>query len=548
MAASKRRNRRKNRGNHAQPSSMPMAMGSPVSELIGRYVVGDGQITLFRSRSWVKTVDETIPDYEFYDRLRRGKAKGYTLGGLFAKRIERVIASWVLGGGVTVTLADDEAPDAAAEYTNSALEAFVAGLLDAGQDNSDAEQPLTDDDDRTGSQLMATYKDALGLGDQYLIINADASLSMPSPDTVTVKRDPLNYRRVVSVAVQTRLDGHVITDEYRADGRTVTVKKGERVLSTQQYQNLLGVIPVVHVAYDRSGNETYGHPIHEELRPLYDQYDDLIYKQLDGAKLLGNPLLTFAGMEDINAVINANDTAEDDQYYDKDGNLTNRKQLKIDSNAVLLIGKGGSASFTAPPVGFTEDTKTALKSLFLLLLDHTGIPEFIWGGEMGSARASSDTQMSQFVKDIEGWRLDAGGWIVRLCKLWLMTKALTDPQIVVGRLALEWPPLVQEDKEIRLKYVELGRKESLLSDETALGLLDLVDDPAAEAEAARAEAKQRQEDMMAQNETMAFGRTLAQAEQEPAAVQQMEVTRPPLDWHVIDAVRELRDNLLWEES
>ena len=277
-------------------------------------MAGDAQSTLFRSRSWVKTADETIPDYEFYDRLRRGKAKGYTLGGLFAKRIERVIASWVLGGGVVVELADDDGlGEEERLYTNGLLHEFAESLLDAGADYSDPDQPSTDADDRNCSRLMSAYKDALGLGDQYIILNADASISLPSPDTVTVRRDILDYRRVVSVTVETRLDGYVMTDEYRADGRTVTVKKGDKILSTQQYENLLGVIPVVHIAHDRSGNETYGHPIHEELKPLYDQYDDLIYKQLDGAKLLGNPLLTFAGMEDINAVINANDTATDDR-------------------------------------------------------------------------------------------------------------------------------------------------------------------------------------------------------------------------------------------
>lgn len=499
-----------------------------VSELIGRVAMPDGQTSFYLSRLRAfKTVDETIPDYEFYDRLRRCKARGYTLGGLFAKRIERVIASWVLGGGLTVKLYEapatsDEPTADGDDYTNTLLSEFISGLLDAGQDNSDPDQPLTDDDDRTSSLLMSAYKDALGLGDQYIIVNADGSLSVASPDTVKVKRDVLNYKRVLSVTIETRMDGYVITDEYRADGRTVTIKKGNELLSATQYQNLLGVIPVVHIAHDRSGNETNGHPIHEELLPLYDQYDDLIFKQLDGAKLLGNPLLTFAGMEDINAVRNANQPIDTETYVDRDGNEVDRPQLNIDSNAVLLIGKGGSASFTSPPVGFTEDTKTALKSLFLLLLDHTGIPEFVWGGEMSSARASSDTQMQQFAKDITGWRQDAGGWIVRLCKLWLATKALTDPQIVVGRLALEWPPLIQEDKEIRLKQIEFGRKESLLRGETALQLLDLVDDPKTEVEAAEKEADQRQEKAMANNETLAFGGALDRASQEPAAVQQMD--------------------------
>lgn len=515
MAAGKRQ-QRKQRQRAARVAER--VSQETVSELIGRYVVGDAQMTLFRSRSYVETVDETIPDYEFYDRLRRCKAKGYTLGGLFAKRIERVIASWVLGGGVKVELADDSLTEEERQYTDELLHEFVEGLLDAGRDHGSPDQMLTDDDDQTNSLLLSTYKDALGLGDQYIIVNADGSLSIPSPDTVSVRRDPLNYKRVLAVRVEIRVDGYVVTDEYRADGRTVIIRKGEQILSAQQYQNLLGVIPVVHIAHDRSGNETHGHPIHEELLPLYDQYDDLIYKQLDGAKLLGNPLLTFAGMEDINAVINANDPATDDTYYDKDGNLASRKQLNIDSNAVLLIGKGGSASFTAPPRGFTEDTKTALKSLFLLLLDHTGIPEFVWGGEMSSARASSDTQKEQFAKDIEAWRLDAGGWIIRLCKLWLMTKALTDPQIIVSRLSMEWPPLVQEDKELKLKQIEFGRQDNLLTSETALGLLDLVDNPAAEIVAANAEAQRRQAQAMAMNDTMAFGNTLASASS--AAAQQ----------------------------
>lgn len=539
MAAGKRQQRKQRQhltkvAQRVSRSAELTSKQETVSELIGRVAMPDaGQANLYLSRMRAyTTVDQTIPDYEFYDRLRRCKARGYTLGGLFAKRIERVIASWTLGGGVTVELY--EAPpsassgDAVAEpaeandYTNTVLSEFITGLLDAGRDHSDEDQPLTDDDDRTNSLLLSIYKDALGLGDQYVIVNADASLSVASPETVTVRRDVLNYKRVLSVTIETRMEGYVITDEYRADGRTVTIKRGNELLSATQYQNLLGVIPVVHIAHDRSGNETNGHPIHEELLPLYDQYDDLIFKQLDGAKLLGNPLLTFAGMKDINAVMNANQPLSAETYVDRDGNEVDRPQLKIDSNAVLMIGEGGSASFTSPPVGFTEDTKTALKSLFLLLLDHTGIPEFVWGGEMSSARASSDTQMQQFTKDISAWRQDAGGWIVRLCKLWLMTKALTDPQITVGRLALKWPPLIQEDKEIRLKQIEFGRKESLLRGETALQLLDLVDDPQTEVEGAQKEADQRQQQMMANNETMAFGGALNRASQEPAAVQQME--------------------------
>ena len=173
-----------------------------------------------------------------------------------------------------------------------------------------------------------------------------------------------------------------------------------------------------------------------------------------------SPIPAFVGLKDLNAIKNATQPAANDTYTDKDGYTATREQFMFDRNAVLLLGEGGDAKFVSPPVGFTEDTKTALKSLFLLLLDHTGIPESVWGAELGSARATADTQQSQFVKEVQSWRMDAGGWIVRLCKIWLQTRALTDPQIWPGRLALEWPPLVQEDRELRLKYVEAARREA----------------------------------------------------------------------------------------
>lgn len=469
-----------------------LARPGVVRELIGRYVMGDAQFTLFRSRSYVKSYDETIPNYQFWDMLRRGKAKGYSLGGLFAKRIERIFASWVIGQDLAVTLAESGNPDSDTDprnYTDGKIADFI---------------------NENYTLLLDVKKDALGLGDQYAIVNIDASLSVPSPETVTIKRNDLDYRTVEAYTITTRLDKYTITDEYMLNQRIVTVKEGSRVISTQVFENLIDRIPVVHIAHGRSGNECYGHPIHEELRPLYDQYDDLIYKQLDGAKLLGNPLLAFVGMEDINAVQNANQPAQNDTYTDKDGNTATRAQLNIDTNAVLLVGKGGDAKFVAPPTGFTADTQQALKTLFLLLLDHTGIPEFIWGNELSGSHATAEVQMTQWTLDIKAMRRHDEAWLLELCDIWLATVALTDPQIVVDRLTVQWPALIEEDKDILLKFIDFAKTNNLLTDKTALELLELVDDPAEEAAEAKAEGDEKRKQMMEENETMAFNSRLAQ--------------------------------------
>ncbi|MFH1555041.1 MAG: phage portal protein, partial [Pseudomonadota bacterium] len=443
--------------------------------------------------------DETRPDYEFWDRLRRGKAKGYSLGGLFSTRIEQIFASWVLGGGVTVALADGgdpEAEDDPRNYTDAQLAAFLESGLSA---------------------LMTIYRDHLGLGDQYVVVNADGTLSVPSPDTVRVERDPLDYRMVTAVELETRTGEYTIVDRYEPDVRTVTVKRGVQIESVTRYQNLIGRIPVVHLAHGLSANETNGHSIHETLKPLYDQYDDVIYKQLDGAKIMGNPLLTFEGLEDINAVKDANDPVEDDIYTDKDGNAATRFQLKVDQNTVLLVGKGGSAKYISPPVGFSEDTRNALKSLFLMVLDHTGIPEFIWGNEVASGRSSTEVQLQQWTRDIQARQGDSEGWLLELCGLWLAWQALIDPRLIVDELAASWPDLVGEDPAVQMQRIQYAHDQSLITAKTALELLNLVDDPQREVERAQEEAKQRREEMFPDGDTMAFRADLMQANQEAGA-------------------------------
>lgn len=560
----RRKARRHERGQHREtgarltsPVTLPHASLStqPVRELIGRTAYPYAQTSVYRNRVAPLTVDQTIPDYEFWDRLRRGKASGYTLGGLFCPRIEHIFATWVFGAGVEITIKEVDPltgisiENEANQYTNTAINDFVLSLLDAGQDNQDEDS----DNDVQSALMIGIYEDALGLGDQYVIVNVDGTLSIPSPDTVTCKRDPLDYRTVLSYMIETKLpDGYTITDEYRAFDRVVTIKKGNDIVSVQTYANLIGRIPVVHVANEMSGNETYGHPIHEDLLPLFNEYDDVIYKQLDGVKMMGNPTPVLKGLEDVEKTKRDNMPATNDMYADKDGNEVERSQFKLDRNAALLLGVGADFAYASPATGFTTDTQQALDTLFLLLQYRTGIPKFAWGDELASSRATAGVQADQFVKDIQGRRRDNGGWIVRLVKIWLQFKALLDPQIIVGNLALRWPELQQDDKTVQLAQITFARTNGLITDQTALTLLDLVDDPAEEVKAAATEFEARQTAMFPDG-VGAGGAGGAGNKPPTKKVTQMldddDDALPASDeqapyYIVVDAVRELRQSLL----
>lgn len=468
-----------------------------VSEIVGR--VTYNVYTLWRTSVSGKTIDETRTDYAFWDKLRRGKLDGYRLGGLFCTPATQIVAGHVWGAGPTLALTDGGVDENDARtYTDTLLARWLSNEL---------------------GRLVRVLEDLYALGDQFLIVNPDGSLAVANPETVSITRDPLNWTRPVAYTIVTRTDDATVTDEYRLDGRTVTIEwhKAQPTLGvvagqkqTLKFANLIGRLPVVHWACDRGANEVAGRPIYEAMLRLFSRYDDLLEKALDGAELMGNPIPTFEGLENIQETIDVNATNEDEIYTDLEGNSETRKVIRFDRQAAIFAGKGGRFDFKSPTVGFTEDIRAMLKSLFLLLLDHARIPEYLWGGAISSSKASAETQAPPFAQYIEMRRMqlegsgaddllgtDAQGGLLELADVWLRTRALVDQRVVVAPVRAEWPPVMSEDERLVLDKVQYARGVGLLTGETALEKLDLVDDPAselakAEAEVAEAEAASRE--------------------------------------------------------
>src|SRR3989304_1847013 len=154
-----------------------------VKEIIGRAPL----VTTFWGRRFPLTtpsVDKTRPDYEFWDKLRRGKAKGYEFGGLFCGPLAQTVAMSVLGAGINVSLAEEKltarsaesdvsqgksVTDDRAEYTNKLLSKMFS---------------------RMHSVLLNMLIDLYALGDQWVAVNPDSSISVISPELVDPEYDP----------------------------------------------------------------------------------------------------------------------------------------------------------------------------------------------------------------------------------------------------------------------------------------------------------------------------------------------------------------------
>ncbi len=466
---------------------------SPVKEIIGRVAsVLTSNLGLWGGAR--VSVDRTRPDYAWWDRFRRGEKAGFELAGLLAKPATEIVASWMLGEGVSAALTEGD------EYTDDLLRRFL---------------------NRVRGLLMGVTVDLLGLGDQYVIVNPDGSLSVPSPDMVQMEYDPLDYRKAIKCTVTTKLEKVTVSDEYRLDGRTVTIKNTSGKVLTlsdgtsiqpgkehvQEFENLVGQLPVVHFANERGCNETNGRPMYAALYTMFSWYNDLLVKALRGANRLSNPILAFMGMEDVEETIAANSTDSGETYQDEDGTLRQRERLDIDDEEpVIVLGRGGVAKFIAPGSGFSGDIRNMLKSLYLLFMEHVRIPDVVMGFELSSARASAGEQMKSWYAHITGRRtalegegsdevlgVDARGGLLAVVDLWLKMRALTDRRVVVAPVVLEWPELSEQDAQLAFEKLRYMDGTGRLTDEKALELSGLVENPVEEIEKAEEEAGEKRE-------------------------------------------------------
>lgn len=411
------------------------------------------------------TVDWTQADYTWWDKFRRGKQKGFELGGLFAAPMASILADWTLGKGFDAVTDNDD--------TDTALAEFVDDVLDI---------------------LIDWHFDSNTLGDSYLAVNPDGSLTRLPPNTVEVVTNPLDYREVWGYKITTRPDeARTITDEYHIQPRAyrkLTVKEGTRTILEEEYPLLIDELPIIPLRQGVDATEVFGHPRYEGLRTLFAEYDDVLRKSLDGVKLMGNPVPVVENADDPQQELDNNKT---DTVTTRLSNGETADVPVIDFSLIKMFFFGPGTRFKfAQPGPFTQDAERTLVILFLLMLQHSRIPEWVWGGAISSSKASVEAQAPAFETLIKGQQRKVGKAIRILLRVWLKYRALVDPAIKVLPITLTWPDVLPPNEELRLKWATALRMDNAITKKTFVRASGLVDDAAAEVVAAEQEALDRQ--------------------------------------------------------
>lgn len=467
------------------------AIREQVGEMVNRNAAVLPSANLWSAYSL--TVDRTQVNYEFWDKLRRGMAKGYELGGLFARPIAEIISGWTYGSGPDVEIEGDE-------YASTAATEFLSEYHD---------------------EIASHDFDGISLGDSYLVVNPDATLTAAPANQVDVVTDDLDFRKVVAVKIKTILEKASIIDEYRIDGRTITIRlEGSTEPQVFNYRNLIGMIPVNHHANDRSANEVYGHPVYEALLHLFAEYDDVLKKSLKGVKVMGQPIPVAENLEEPEDAMKLNASGEE-KWRDEFGVEQTRYRIDFGRLSMLFLGKGGKFHF-ASPGAFTQDAGRLLEFLFLLMMEHSKIPEWAWGGAIASSKASVDAQMPAFEIFINARRRRVEKYLKPLIQMWLATKALTDPRLASAaekKITIKWPSLTNDSAEVMQKWVQMLLDRGYITPVTAVTASGLVEDAQKEVDQAEEIAAKKREEM----EAMVEGRIGQQSQRFNQQQQQQQL-------------------------
>ena len=420
--------------------------------------------SLFRAPSH----DWTRPDYAFWKRAVYGRARGLEMAGLFIKPIVSKIAAWTLG----------QAPRWSCESERS-QEALDDWWADHHAD------------------VLRGWRAALKQGDAFAVINADMSITLVPPDLVDPIVSEDDYSEIVGWRVTQTImhpertsDRLTITDEYTAERRLHRVERNGRATEETEYPNLIGRLPIVHIANQVEDGATFGHPEAEALVELMHRYNEVLEAAIEGNVLQGRPTPVLAFQDTASLDKFWSDYGESDTTELPDGTTETVTRLGVDLQQLLTVA-GATFDYKSPG-SFSSDTTALLQLLYYLIIEHTELPEFVLGSAVASSKASTETQMPVFIRYIEMRRGEMARWLTEIAEVVLAYLSLMEPGVVAESPQIQWEELDQADGQLTLTTLQWALTEGLIDDRTALMLAPVrFEDIDALLEAAEAQREER---------------------------------------------------------
>lgn len=382
----------------------------------------------------------------------------YNYGALYAKPLVNILASWVIGRGFTVKSKNEEVK----ELLNRMVK-------------------------KNRHLIQRSVKSAFSLGDGYLVVNSDASVSLVQPDVAWVISEPSNPYEVQAYVIKANLGDRVVEDHYYRDYRKVTSSSIVDPNTTVPmprlgasdpiyYSNIASDFRVIHLAHGQAENEMYGRPIFDGLLESFFKINALTTKSIDGVEVMGHPVPVIENLEDPDLARRLNATKVS-TYTDDDGVARKRYEFDFTERQLFFLPKGGTMKFAAPPAVASESI-ALLNHLTERAFMHCLTPLWAAGIDTKKSKDTLEQEMIAFFLFLDSLRSWLEPAMEQLLQVYLDIKSASQAGLRRNsEFEILWPRYTVALNESEQAWVKWAYSQRILTPERAHEISGVISDP-----------------------------------------------------------------------
>lgn len=452
----------------------------------------------------LKHKDET--DIEFMESLYRNSNPDYYLGGWIVKAVVDILLEFTIGDLPTIQANDKKYESFCNNFwTNnqSSIYATIKELGLFGQEfcyigwNPELKVPrirpmskkqiidiryenFNDPSDITYVRFRDQYQ-------QVKILNGKDKLGDENFEYEDVYYDKFFWKEL-NPKYKEAMDNPLYNPKKKQPKWIYKMKIYKKV-GTQQWEvfkeetiNPLGIIPIIEFNQNKLSFDKVGYSDLSGAMKIVAIYHQVLESTINNSLYNSQPTMKFTGL-DSDPIDFVKRMYGD--YSLQSGDILEMSGLYDVYGAYYLSGSQDVSWLTVPTTATAS--KEILNLLFYILVQVTGVPEWVLGAGMEGAWATVKQQSIPLLQKIRSKRMDITDDLLKLnryaylvAKYYLSNEQEDFPDVEDFNCQIIWGDVLTNDMDLTLRLVEFMLSNHFITKETAVSLIGLVNDPTGE--------------------------------------------------------------------
>lgn len=261
----------------------------------------------------------------------------------------------------------------------------------------------------------------------------------------------------------------------------------------QQTENPMGVIPIVEFNQDKLSFDKVGYSDLSGAMKIVSIYHQVLESTINNSLYNSQPTLKFTGLD--------SDPREFVKRMYGDESLESGDVIEMsgmyDVYGGYYLAAGQDVNWLTVPTTAAA-SKEILNILFYILVQVTGVPEWVLGAGMEGAWATVKQQSVPLLQKIRSKRMDITDTLMLMNRTaytiqrYYESGISEEPDVEDFTSQIIWGDVLTNDMDLTLRLVEFMLSNHFITKETAVSIIGLVNDPTGELKKAQKQFEKEQ--------------------------------------------------------